>query len=427
MNNSKKFSKILSVTLTLGIIISVFAFGGVNASASCPLTNMFFGNVGNSSGLGNTGLGALFGNVGNVGNANGLGALFGNGNSCNSSGLGALFGNGNTDCPQNSNNCTQNSNNCTLGSNCTTANCTAGNNCTAGKTCTTANCPAGNACTTGNCPAPKTNSNTTSNNAKSTENNSTTPNNNVANNCTTNDCKSNCTDCNSCSDCTNSDFTAPAKYAFELERGYTYSLRLNMGGARNLTVKSSNPAVVTAQNRGTNPSGQSVIYLKTLATGSAEITICPPGNGQCETVYITVKAQNFSNSGNQNSSQNAQNNDTFAEEVLLHVNNARANNGLPALKLDDKLCAAAEVRAYEAGVNFSHTRPDGSSWMTVLRDFDVQYRVCGENIAMGYRDARAVVNAWMDSPGHRANILSPNYNLMGIGKNGNNWGQLFTN
>ena len=118
---------------------------------------------------------------------------------------------------------------------------------------------------------------------------------------------------------------------------------------------------------------------------------------------------------------------TYAEQVLELVNQARANNNLPALALDNKLCAAAEVRAEEVGVRFSHTRPDNSSWMTVLRDFDIQYRVCGENIAINFRDARSVVNAWMNSPGHRANILNPNYNLMGIGRSGNNWGQLFTN
>jgi uncharacterized protein YkwD len=117
---------------------------------------------------------------------------------------------------------------------------------------------------------------------------------------------------------------------------------------------------------------------------------------------------------------------TYAEEVLMYVNQARAANGRSALVLDGDLCAAAEVRAKEVLSYFSHTRPNGTSCFTVLREFGVNYRVCGENIAKGYNDARSVVNAWMNSASHRANILNPNYKFMGVGKSGNGWGQFFT-
>jgi uncharacterized protein YkwD len=107
------------------------------------------------------------------------------------------------------------------------------------------------------------------------------------------------------------------------------------------------------------------------------------------------------------------------------VNEARANAGLSALKLDPILNEAAEVRAKEVNTRFSHTRPDGTSCFTVLREFGIVYNVCGENIAIGFNDAASVVRAWMNSSGHRANILNPNYKVMGLGKSGSGWGQLF--
>jgi len=107
------------------------------------------------------------------------------------------------------------------------------------------------------------------------------------------------------------------------------------------------------------------------------------------------------------------------------VNEHRAANGRSALQLDATLSAAADVRAKEVLTRFSHTRPNGTSCFTVLREFNISYNVCGENIAKGFSDARSVVNAWMNSSGHRANILNPNYKFMGVGKSGSGWCQLF--
>jgi uncharacterized protein YkwD len=107
------------------------------------------------------------------------------------------------------------------------------------------------------------------------------------------------------------------------------------------------------------------------------------------------------------------------------VNEARAARGLNALELDAELCVAAEVRAEEVLRRFSHTRPGGASWLTAFRDFEISYNVAGENIAKGFNNPQAVFSAWMNSSGHRANILSPNYTHMGLGRNGNGWAQLF--
>lgn len=105
-----------------------------------------------------------------------------------------------------------------------------------------------------------------------------------------------------------------------------------------------------------------------------------------------------------------------AQAVLSQVNAARAQNGLRALTLDANMNRAAAVRAAELAQSFSHTRPNGSRGMTALNEAGVSYRTAGENIASGQQTAQAVVSAWMNSSGHRANILSASFGRMGVGQ-----------
>lgn len=121
----------------------------------------------------------------------------------------------------------------------------------------------------------------------------------------------------------------------------------------------------------------------------------------------------------------------YATEILNLVNAERAKVGLSALALDMNITAAANVRAKEIKQSFSHTRPDGSSFSTALKEQGVSYRGSGENIAWGQKSPEQVVNGWMNSDGHRANILNKNFTSMGVGyyqdENGvNYWVQLFT-
>ncbi len=122
---------------------------------------------------------------------------------------------------------------------------------------------------------------------------------------------------------------------------------------------------------------------------------------------------------------------SYAEQVVKLVNEERAKAGLPALKLDADITKAANVRAIEIKQKFSHTRPDGSSFSSVLKEQGVSYRGSGENIAWGQKTPEQVMNGWMNSDGHRANILNKNYKNIGVGyyqdANGvNYWVQLFT-
>lgn len=117
---------------------------------------------------------------------------------------------------------------------------------------------------------------------------------------------------------------------------------------------------------------------------------------------------------------------TPAEAVFALVNQERAAQGLTPLTLDESLCKAAEIRAQELGTYFSHDRPDGSSCFTVLDEVGISsYHAAGENIAIRYTDATSVMQGWMESPGHRENILSPDYSRIGIARSGSAWVQLF--
>ncbi|HJF51850.1 MAG TPA: CAP domain-containing protein [Butyricicoccus pullicaecorum] len=134
---------------------------------------------------------------------------------------------------------------------------------------------------------------------------------------------------------------------------------------------------------------------------------------------------NSNNSGNgSNNSGNGSNStggtstgtSSAAQAVLAEVNAARAKNGLSALTLDANMNRAAAVRAAELAQSFSHTRPNGSRGLTALNEAGVSYRTAGENIASGQQTAQAVVSAWMNSSGHRANILSSSFGRMGVGQ-----------
>lgn len=105
----------------------------------------------------------------------------------------------------------------------------------------------------------------------------------------------------------------------------------------------------------------------------------------------------------------------YVDEVIRLVNVERANAGLSPLSKNGGACQGAAVRANEIVNTFSHTRPDGRSCFTVFEEVGVTYTSCGENIAAGQKSPEAVVTAWMNSPGHRANILDEGFEEIGVG------------
>lgn len=121
----------------------------------------------------------------------------------------------------------------------------------------------------------------------------------------------------------------------------------------------------------------------------------------------------------------------YIQQVADLVNEERAKAGLSPVTLSAQLSGAAAVRSQEITRSFSHTRPDGTSFSTVLRQNGISYQGSGENIAYGQQTPQAVMNAWMNSQGHRANILNSRYTAIGVGYFEDSrgvpyWTQLFT-
>lgn len=151
----------------------------------------------------------------------------------------------------------------------------------------------------------------------------------------------------------------------------------------------------------------------------AQYGITKPGSSSNNNGNNSNNSGNGSNNtGNGSGSTGGTSTGTWsaAQAVLAEVNTARAKNGLSALTLDANMNRAAAVRAAELAQSFSHTRPNGSRGLTALNEAGVSYRMAGENIASGQQSAQAVVSAWMNSSGHRANILSASFGRMGVGQ-----------
>jgi uncharacterized protein YkwD len=106
----------------------------------------------------------------------------------------------------------------------------------------------------------------------------------------------------------------------------------------------------------------------------------------------------------------------MAQAVVDAMNVERAAHGLPALRIDEKLSIAASDRIYDMFDKhyFAHRSPDGiQPWNWVeLRGYN--YREVGENLAVGYETAEGVVDSWMHSPGHRANVLKRAFDDVGV-------------
>jgi len=123
----------------------------------------------------------------------------------------------------------------------------------------------------------------------------------------------------------------------------------------------------------------------------------------------------------------------LAEEVFRLTNEERVTAGLSPFEASEPLSQAAYIRAQESIIWMAedHARPDGRPFYTVLTENDVEYRLAGENLAAGQMSAAEVVRGWMDSPGHRRNILNADFGRLGVGVTISEegrlyWTQLFT-
>lgn len=119
----------------------------------------------------------------------------------------------------------------------------------------------------------------------------------------------------------------------------------------------------------------------------------------------------------------------YEREVIRLVNEIRQQNGLKPLTENWELSRVARYKSQDMLDHryFSHTSPTYGSPFQMLKAFGLSYRTAGENIAKGYSSPQAVVNGWMNSSGHRANILNASYTQIGVGyvAQGHYWTQMF--
>ena len=120
---------------------------------------------------------------------------------------------------------------------------------------------------------------------------------------------------------------------------------------------------------------------------------------------------------------------SFENEVIRPVNEQRLQQGLKPLTANWELSRVARYKSQDMVDQgyFSHTSPTYGSPFQMIKAFGLSFRTAGENIAYGQRTPQAVVNAWMNSSGHRANILNASYTKIGVGyvSSGHYWTQLF--
>ncbi len=182
----------------------------------------------------------------------------------------------------------------------------------------------------------------------------------------------------------------------ELTMGQAAVFTLTVKGSKNLAAVSSSSDVCSVSWG--KWSGDTIkLTVSAQNSGSAVISVYAKGDGIGKAKKISVKVKGME------------------EQVIDLVNAQRSDAGVSALTKNDKLMEAASVRAEEIAEYFDHTRPDGSQCFTVLNGRNLRYYTAGENIAAGQRDAEDVMDSWMNSPGHRGNILNSDYSRIGVG------------
>ncbi|MDE7366661.1 MAG: Ig-like domain-containing protein [Lachnospiraceae bacterium] len=179
-----------------------------------------------------------------------------------------------------------------------------------------------------------------------------------------------------------------------------------------LRVQVLNPAANGNSNQGTGNTNSGINENSNGGTGGNSGS-GNPGSIPGQTGNSNSGVEN-SGAGETGTVSNAYYVDSYAEQVLGIVNARRAEAGLSPLTMNYTLVSAAKVRAAEIVQSFSHTRPNGTSCFTAWDEAGVGYSGAGENIAGGQWSAESAMNAWMNSEGHRANILNGSFTQIGI-------------
>ncbi len=206
--------------------------------------------------------------------------------------------------------------------------------------------------------------------------------------------------------------------SFGMQHYYTVDFSTGLVTATNLNVRSgpgTQYKIVT-----TVPKNQ---YIRVFAGVGDWYIVQVEGDfvGAVSKKYVKAIYPNSSNTGNTNTgdgNQTTQTSDMNADEkeVFDLINKQRTNNGLQTLRVDKEVQRVARIKAEDMVANnyFSHNSPTYGSPFDMLKSFKISYRTAGENIAANSSSSGAV-NSWMNSSGHKANIINGNFNYTGIG------------
>lgn len=155
-------------------------------------------------------------------------------------------------------------------------------------------------------------------------------------------------------------------------------------------------------------------------------------NNQANNRANIEKPNNQANNKTNEAQPNAQAASDFQSKVIQLTNQERKKQGLPGLQSDSQLLKVAQTKSDDMAKNnyFSHTSPTYGSPFQMLKTFGVSYSTAAENIAAGQKTPEQVVNSWMNSAGHRQNILNKNVTHIGVGYSkdetkGSYWTQIF--
>ena len=211
---------------------------------------------------------------------------------------------------------------------------------------------------------------------------------------------------------------SPSSLTLNVGESYTIKENTNSGSyanAANLKWTSTNTRVVTVKKGSGNKA-----VLKAVSEGTAnvkltlyngKIAICKVSVVDCSDVYSAKTDKDYY---------------SLSHKVYEIVNQERIKAGVKPLRFNDKVYKAAMIRAKECHKYFSHIRPNGKDCFTALSEAGVKQNYAGENIAVGVSSPKSVMEVWMQSSGHRSNILNPVFTDFGCGVcNTGEWTQFF--
>lgn len=201
------------------------------------------------------------------------------------------------------------------------------------------------------------------------------------------------------------------------------------GGSFNCPFLPGNGTVTqpTQPTQPTAPSTDAGTVTKPTTPSTDAGTVTKPTTPSTGTGSTTKPTTPSTGTGTGNTDSGTANMSAFQSQVVDLVNQERSKAGLSGLTVDTLLTKVATEKARDMDVNnyFSHTSPTYGSPFDMMRQFGVTYSYAGENIASGQRTPQEVMNAWMNSPGHRANILNGSFKEIGVGYVNGEWVQMF--